>query len=143
MGSSSGLKRGKLGEKLAVKLLQKKGFKILEKNFRSKLGEIDIVALDPSTSSGRGGDVLVFVEVKARWTKEYGPPEEAVTPRKIRSIIKTGQYYSLLHPELPKALRVDVVSIDFTQAHPPETAKVKLIKNVTEMHQLKKGFLIE
>ena len=133
MGSSSGLKRGKLGEKLAVKLLQKKGFKILEKNFRSKFGEIDIVAQD--------GNTLVFVEVKARWTKEYGPPEEAVTPRKIRSIIKTGQDYSLLHPELPKALRVDVVSIDFTQAHPPETAKVKLIKNITEMHRLKKGFL--
>jgi putative endonuclease len=136
MSSSSGLARGKLGEKLAVKLLQKKGLKILEKNFRSKVGEIDIIALESSKEP-----TLVFIEVKARWTKEYGPPEEAVTPRKIRSIIKTGQYYSHLHPELPKALRVDVVSIDFTQAHPPETAKVRLIKNVTEMLQLRKGFL--
>ncbi len=132
---------GSVGEELATKFLQKKGYKILGKNFHSKLGEIDIIALDPSTDStgspqaGSGQGTLVFVEVKARWTKEYGPPEEAVTPRKIRSIIKTGQYYKLLHPKLPEALRIDVVTIDFTEAQPIEAAEVKLIKNVTEMHR--------
>jgi putative endonuclease len=110
---------GLVGESFAVKLLRQKGYKILEKNFRSKFGEIDIVVLD--------GDTLVFVEVKTRWTKEYGPPEEAVTPRKIRSIIKTGQYYKLLHPELPEALRIDVVTVDFTK----NKGEVRLIKNVT------------
>jgi putative endonuclease len=118
---------GGIGEKLAVNLLQKKGYRILEKNFRSKLGEIDIIALDPSTSSGQVGATLVFIEVKTRWSKNFGPPEEAVTPRKIRSIIKTGQYYRLLHPQLPEALRIDVVAVDLTES----TGRVRLIKNVT------------
>lgn len=110
---------GLVGESLAAKILHQKGYKIIEKNFRSKLGEIDIIALE--------GDTLVFIEVKTRWTKEYGPPEEAVTPRKIRSIIKTGQYYKLLHPKLPEALRIDVVTVDFFQ----KKGEVRLIKNIT------------
>ncbi len=110
---------GLVGESLAVKLLHQKGFQILEKNFRSKFGEIDIVAKDDNT--------LVFIEVKTRWTKEYGPAEEAVTPRKIRAIIRTGQYYKLLHPELPEALRIDVVTIDFVK----NKGEARLIKNVT------------
>lgn len=114
---------GSVGESLAAKLLHQKGYKIVEKNFRSKLGEIDIIALEDNT--------LVFIEVKTRWTKEYGPPEEAVTHRKIKSIVKTGQYYKLLHPKLPEALRIDVVTIDFTKAQPIESAEVKLIKNIT------------
>ena len=119
MAAVSTRKLGLVGERIAVKLLQQKGYRILKKNFQSKLGEIDIVALD--------GDTLVFIEVKTRWTKEYGPPEEAVTPRKIRSIIKTGQYFKLLHPKLPEALRIDVVTVDFTK----NKGDVRLIKNVT------------
>src|SRR3989344_4776919 len=99
---------GKKGEELAANYLQLQGYKILAKNFRSKLGEIDLVCLDPSTGSGQ---VLVFVEVKTRGDKRFGEPEEAVTSWKIRSIIKTGQYFSLLHPELPDSLRIDVVAI--------------------------------
>jgi len=110
---------GLVGESLAVKFLHQKGYKIIEKNFRSKFGEIDIVAQD--------GDTLVFIEVKTRWTREYGPPEEAVTPRKIRSIVKTGQYYKLLHPQQPEALRIDVVTIDFFK----NKGEVRLIKNVS------------
>jgi len=119
MAQSSKQNLGGIGEKLAVNLLQKKGYRILEKNFRSKLGEIDIIALEE--------DTLVFVEVKTRWSKSFGLPEEAVTPRKIRSIIKTGQYYKLLHPELPEALRIDVVAVDLVK----NNGKVRLIKNVT------------
>lgn len=119
MAQSSKQNLGGIGEKLAVNLLQKKGYRILEKNFRCKLGEIDIIALVK--------DTLVFVEVKTRWSQNYGSPEEAVTPRKIRSIIKTGQYYKLLHPELPEALRIDVVAVDLTES----TGKVRLIKNIT------------
>ncbi len=52
--------------------------------------------------------------------------EEAVTPRKIRSIVKTGQYYKLLHPEYPEALRIDVVTVDFFQ----KKGEVRLIKNI-------------
>ena len=95
---------GKLAEDFAVKLLSQKGYKIIDRNFRSRFGEIDIVALKE--------DVLVFVEVKARWSLKFGKPEEAVTPSKLWKIGKTGQYYSLLHPDLPKKLRIDVVAIE-------------------------------
>lgn len=98
------LKLGVLAENFAAKLLQNKGYRILDRNFRSKFGEIDIIAtLD---------DSLVFVEVKARWSQKFGLPEEAVTLQKLYKIRKTGEYYSLLHPELPQKLRIDVVALE-------------------------------
>jgi putative endonuclease len=98
------LKLGLLAENFAVKLLQNKGYKILDRNFRSKFGEIDIIATDK--------DTLVFVEVKARWSQKFGSPEEAVTSQKLYKIRKTGEYYSLLHPELSQKLRIDVVALE-------------------------------
>ena len=95
---------GRLAEEFASVLLQSKGYKILEHNFHSRFGEIDIIAMD--------GDILVFVEVKARWSQKFGGPEEAVTPWKISKIIKTADYYSLLHPNLSKKLRIDVVALE-------------------------------
>lgn len=112
---------GKRGEDLACLYLQKNGYKILKRNFRSRLGEIDIIALEEQT--------VVFIEVKTRFSKQFGPPEEAVTPWKIRSIIKTAQYFQMLHPKLPESLRIDVVAI--TLAPNGETKEIKLIKNVT------------
>ncbi|TSC53980.1 MAG: putative endonuclease, partial [Microgenomates group bacterium LiPW_16] len=93
---------GKRGEELAVRYLQSHGYRILTRNFRSKFGEIDIIGLD--------GKILVFIEVKTRWSKKFGPPEEAVTPWKLKSIIKTAYYFKMLHPELPESLRIDVVA---------------------------------
>jgi len=95
---------GKFAEDYAVKFLLSKNYKIIDRNFHSRFGEIDMVAVD--------GPTLVFVEVKARWSHKFGSPEEAVTTSKIWKIQKTGQYYSILHPELPKKLRIDVVAID-------------------------------
>jgi len=112
---------GARGEKLAASLLRQKGYKILERNFRCRLGEIDIVAQD--------GDTLVFVEVKTRWSEKFGPPEEAVTARKLRSIEKTGQYFRLLHPGLPEAERIDVVAIELDGAG--KVTREELIKNAT------------
>lgn len=118
---------GLLGEGLAIKFLKKNGYKILERNFRSKLGEIDIVGIDPSASSGQA--TLAFIEVKTRWSKKFGSPEEAITPWKIKSIIKTGQYFKLLHPELPDSLRIDVVAISLSPSG--EVEEIKLLKNIT------------
>lgn len=115
----STVRAGKLGEQIALQVLRKKGYKILHQNFRSRFGEIDIVAED------RG--VLVFVEVKARWSQKFGNPEEAVTPWKLRSIAKTGDYYKLTHPNTPNLVRIDVVAIDIEG----RKAKARLIKNVT------------
>lgn len=112
---------GNLGENLALKHLHDHGYKILDRNFRSKFGEIDIVAQD--------GDVLVFIEVKTRWSKKFGPPEEAITPWKIKHIIKAGQYYKLLHPELPDSLRLDAVTIDLSSDG--KLKEIKIIKNLT------------
>ena len=94
---------GKLGEDLAVQYLKKKGWKILQRNFKARYGEIDIVAQVDKT--------LVFVEVKTRLNSAYGTPEESVTPRKLREVVETAQYYKTLHPKLPDALRVDVIGI--------------------------------
>jgi len=97
-------RQGKLAEDFAVKLLTDKGYRVIDRNFRSKFGEIDIVALKDG--------YLVFAEVKARWSLKFGKPEEAVTPSKLWKIGRTGEYYSLLHPNLPKKLRIDVVAIE-------------------------------
>ncbi|MFV1917614.1 MAG: YraN family protein, partial [Patescibacteria group bacterium] len=64
-----------------------------------------------SKSSGPDG-TLAFVEVKTRWSKKYGKPEEAVTPRKLARIKRAGELYCLTHPGLPKKLRIDVVAIE-------------------------------
>jgi len=120
---------GNLGENLALKHLKSKGYRILTRNFSSKFGEIDIIALDPSTSSGQSDSTLVFIEVKTRFSQAFGPPEEAITPWKIRRIIKTGQYFKLLHPELPDSLRLDAVVIDLTPEGKLE--RVEILKNIT------------
>jgi len=100
----SNIEVGKKGEEIAAKYLKKHGYEVLERNFRSKRwGEIDIAATKD--------DVLVFVEVKARVGSKYGEPQEAVTPFKLSALQRTGQYYKMEHPDLPEALRIDVVAI--------------------------------
>lgn len=116
-GSTRGY--GEQGEDFAVRLLKRNGYKIIERNFRTKLGEIDIVALS--------GDTLVFVEVKTRWSKKFGLPEEAVTPKKLRKIKRVGQLYSLTHPTAPKKMRVDVVAIEVEKGR---VSSAKIIKAV-------------
>ena len=77
---------------------------MIDRNFHSRFGEIDIIALKDG--------VLIFIEVKARWSAKFGKPEDAVTPQKLWKIGRTGEYYSLLHPDLPKKLRIDVVALE-------------------------------
>ena len=94
---------GKLGEDMAATYLRNKGWKILERNYKARYGERDIVARDHET--------LVFVEVKTRIGDRYGTPEESVTPRKLREVVETAQFYKTLHPNLPDSLRIDVIGI--------------------------------
>lgn len=96
--------QGKLAEDFASKFLTQNGYKIVDRNFRSKFGEIDIIALKD--------DYLAFFEVKARWSNKFGLPEEAVTPSKLWKIGRTGEYYSQLHPDLSKKLRIEVVALE-------------------------------
>lgn len=76
---------GKLGEDLVCVFLEKKGYNILERNFHSRWGEIDIIAKD--------GDAVVFVEVKTRKSSAFGAPAEYVTLAKKKKIIKTAFIY--------------------------------------------------
>ena len=115
--------KGNLGEILAIKHLQKKGLKLLKKNFHSRFGEIDLIFKDK--------DFLVFVEVKTRLSNLYGNPEEAINKRKINSILKTGQYFQLLNPKTPKALRIDVVGI-FLDSQNYKILSLKHFENVTK-----------
>jgi len=76
---------GKEGEDEAVKYLEKKGYRIIERNFLCRQGEIDIIALDK--------EYIVFVEIKTRTNTEYGLPSESVTEKKIKHMKKAIQYY--------------------------------------------------
>ncbi|HZX35425.1 MAG TPA: YraN family protein [Thermodesulfobacteriota bacterium] len=98
---------GKSGEDEAVRLLEKKGYKILERNYRTRYGEADIVAKD--------GQTLVFVEVKKRRSARYGSAKEAVGRRKMRRLAMVAKdYISKRREGLAKGLnaRFDVVSIE-------------------------------
>lgn len=91
-------------EEIAAAYLLKEGFEILERNYRSRQGEIDIVAKD--------GELIVFAEVKYRKSLNYGYPEEAVTYRKQCTIRNTAKYYLYTHGyHQETACRFDVVAI--------------------------------
>lgn len=119
--SFNNLIQGRLGEKLASSYLRKKGYRIISQNFRAKYGEIDIISLFKKT--------LVFVEVKTRSGNIFGSPQEAVTRWKLANITKTAQYFKLLHPELPEAMQIDVVSVQFDTSG--NLKKIEHLDNVT------------
>ncbi|MGA1861650.1 YraN family protein [Deferribacter thermophilus] len=95
---------GKFGENKAAKYLEKQGYQILEKNFKSKYGEIDIIA--------QKDNQIIFIEVKTRNNKKFGAGFEAVDNRKIEKIIKTANFFITKNNFLDKLIRFDVISID-------------------------------
>lgn len=112
---------GKFGEDAAVGYLKKLGYKIIERNFKARYTELDIIALEK--------DTLVFIEVKTRVGIKFGLPQEAINPYKRLALTRSAYYYRLLHPELPESLRIDVVSILLS---PDEhVQKIELFKNIT------------
>ncbi len=96
-------KFGKIGESLAVKHLKKKGYRILERNFRNALGEIDVIA--------RQGGSLVFIEVKSRRSDRYGSPKFAVTPAKQKKISMVALSYLKAMGQSHAKARFDVVAV--------------------------------
>jgi putative endonuclease len=94
---------GKKAEEAAVDHLKRRGYRILEKNYRTPLGEIDIVAMD--------GDTLVFVEVKAKKTGRFGHPKEAVTAAKQRRISMAALVYLKSVGKVEHRARFDVVTL--------------------------------
>ena len=76
---------GKLGEEKAIEFLKKNGYKILERNYKTKIGEIDIIAIKKKK--------IIFIEVKTRSSYNFGRPEEAVNEKKLRKIESVAQIY--------------------------------------------------
>jgi len=95
--------KGKKGEEQAAAFLRLKGYKVLERNFRVGLGEIDLVA--------QRGPVLVFVEVKTRMGKTQGTPLEAVSAHKVRRLSGAAAAYLASHPLKGRTCRFDVLTI--------------------------------
>lgn len=95
--------RGKIYEDIATQFLRKKGFKILKRNFTTKIGEIDIIALD--------GNCLVFIEVKGG--KDYlGNPAYRVNKRKLEKIMKVANIFIKYNPITFSETRIDVIGIN-------------------------------
>ena len=98
---------GKSGEEVALQYLENKKYRITAKSFRMFRGEIDIIAYDRST--------LVFVEVKARKSRDFGAPEESVTPSKQRQIRKIAEGFLAKNNLQNVECRFDVISLLFTE----------------------------
>lgn len=109
--SNSRQRTGNLGEQITATFLAGQGFRILERNFRVRYGELDIVAVDGAT--------LVFVEVKTRSSRVFGIPEEAVTPRKVSLMEKAIHAYVATRPVLRGPMRIDVVAVELSPAGQP------------------------
>lgn len=111
--------RGTLGEDLACSFLIKQGMTIIQRNFRVKGGEIDIIARD--------GRELVFIEVKTRTSKIFGYPEEAVTRQKLTRCMRAIRVYLMMH-QRAGTYRCDVIAVDLGAS--TEKASIHHIRNI-------------
>lgn len=114
-------KFGEKGETLAAKYLKKRGYKIIEQNYRTPLGEIDIIAKEKNT--------IVFVEVKSRRSIRFGSPKWAVTPKKQRKISMVALHYLKSTKQTTDKARFDVVSILSNKDAP----QIDIIKNAFDL----------
>ncbi len=114
------MKLGEKGEELAAKFLKKNGYKIIEQNYKTPLGEIDIIAKD--------GDAIVFIEVKARESLAYGLPFESVNRAKKRKIASVALLYLKRFKQTPPC-RFDVMSICYKGDKP----QFELIRDAFEV----------
>ena len=112
---------GRRGENLAARELRKRGYEILERRWRSRIGEIDIVASDQGT--------IVVVEVKTRSRTDYGSPADAVDARKQRKLIQLAQAYLRARRLRGVNVRFDVVGVTICGGERP---KVEVLRSAFE-----------
>lgn len=115
---------GKLGEQLACSALKKKGYKIIETNYRCRQGEIDIVA--------RQKNCLIFIEVRTKTSNAYGSPEESITAQKQRRLISTAMDYLSSHQDLPENWCIDFVAVELDPLTNKAT-RIEIIENAVEL----------
>jgi len=120
--SNGRISLGQKGEKLAAGLLKKEGYRILEYNYRGRLGEVDMIAED--------GDCLVFVEVKTRRSLVCGHPLESIDLRKQRQLIKVAREYLAQKGDEERFCRFDAVSVLQGNGEQP---RLELVKNAFDL----------
>ena len=108
---------GSWGERLAAEHLRRRGYDVLETNYRCPRGEIDIVARD--------GQSLVFVEVRTRRSSSHGTPQESITTAKQRKLVEVAQTYLQEREVGEVSWRIDVVAVGFEHGQPT----IYLIRN--------------
>jgi putative endonuclease len=108
---------GRAGEEAAVRYLNQQGYRILERNYRCRFGEIDLIARD--------GKTLAFIEVKTRRSQKFGPAAAAVTLEKQRHLIRTAQIYLSQTGQAHALCRFDVVTVDIAEQRP----RIELIRD--------------
>ncbi|MFH1191504.1 MAG: YraN family protein [Candidatus Omnitrophota bacterium] len=118
---SANLEFGKAAENAASRFLKAKGYKILERNYKNKFGEIDIIAQQDG--------VICFVEVKARHSLKLGVPQEAVTIRKQKQICRVAVCYLKSSNLLERSARFDVLALLYLNGQP----QISLITNAFEL----------
>lgn len=124
---------GKIGEDLAANYLEKSGYKIIDHNYRCRIGELDIVAKESARNeeNGEGGDVLVFVEVKTLNSANTAElkPEINLTPRKFKKVARVAEYYLLdKFGEICCNYRIDLVAVELN--FQTRTADLRHYKNL-------------
>jgi putative endonuclease len=105
---------GALGEDLAVEHLSSLGLRVLDRNWRCRYGELDVIAADPTTHT------VVFVEVKTRTTDQFGGVAQAVTPQKVRRLRRLAGLWLAGQDERWAAVRIDVIGIRLGRRATPE-----------------------
>lgn len=120
---SAGKDTGSLGEEIAVAYLKQKRYLIVERNYRKRFGEIDIIAED--------GETLVFVEVKTRKSTRFGSPFEAVDSRKQKKMTQAALAYLSSHKLLNRPARFDVVAV---MLHHGSDPVVEIVQDAFEMY---------
>jgi len=108
---------GRWGEEIASVYLERKGYLIVDRNFYTQEGEIDLIALREEKEER----ILTFVEVKTRTSEKYGYPEEAFTRKKWDHMLKAIGRYLLDHPDCGDAWQIDVIAVQrLSEDQPPE-----------------------
>ena len=114
------LRVGQLGEVIAKRYLQKKSYRIIEQNYRTKYAEIDLIA--------RSKDILVFIEVRTRKDEQLGTPEESIKKGKIRRLIRNAEAYAARMSYTGKS-RIDAICIVLDQKKDPR--RISHYENIT------------
>ena len=117
---------GAKGEELAVRYLKKRGYRIVERNYRTRLGEIDIIA--------EQGDDLVFIEVKTRSDTLFGSAFESVTPQKQKQLSKVALEYISKEDCHNRPARFDVVAIELQKGcNTFQDASIEVLQNAFDL----------